>query len=199
MCQPHPAITKTAHPAITKTVSSDKKAPLCVTGFHIFHIPTGACTAALTANPGCWSGAPGCDGIIMQFVMDTEAKRLMFEEGKLDILDLEDLGSDAEYFVRGDIYEKQLRYRRRVGLTYIGLNESVKPLNDVRVRRASRRAAFNTAAIKNPPSRRRSSSSGWGLFRPFFRPFILFLLMFGNTARAAAECLCAPHIRQGNS
>lgn len=153
----------------------------------------------LTANPGCWSGAPGCNGIIMQFVMDAEAKRLMFEEGKLDILDLEDLGSDAEYFVRGDIYEKQLRYGRRVGLTYIGLNESVKPLNDVRVRRASRRAAFNTAAIKNPPSRRRSSSSGWGFFRPFFRPFILFLLMFGNTARAAAECLCAPHIRQGNS
>lgn len=103
----------------------------------------------LTANPGCWSGAPGCDGIIMQFVMDTEAKRLMFEEGKLDILDLEDLGSDAEYFVRGDIYEKQLRYGRRVGLTYIGLNESVKPLNDVRVRRALQLALDRNAILMN--------------------------------------------------
>lgn len=114
----------------------------------------------LTANPDCWSGAPGCDGIIMQFVMDAEAKRIMFEEGKLDILDLEDLGTDAEYFVRGDVYQKQLRHGRRVGLTYIGLNESVKPLNDVRVRRALQLSLDRNAILLNVYSGRGTLENG---------------------------------------
>ena len=103
----------------------------------------------LAANPDCWSGAPGCDGIFMHFVMDAEAKRLMFEEGELDILDLEDLGIDAEYFIRGDIYQDRLCHGRRVGLTYIALNESVKPLNDVRVRRALQLALDRSAILMN--------------------------------------------------
>lgn len=103
----------------------------------------------LAANTDCWSGAPGCDGIFMHFVMDAEAKRLMFEEGELDILDLEDLGIDAEYFIRGDIYQDRLCHGRRVGLTYIALNESVKPLNDVRVRRALQLALDRSAILMN--------------------------------------------------
>ena len=54
----------------------------------------------------------------------------------MDILDLESLGTDAEYFIRGDIYQKQLCHGRRVGLSFIALNESVEPLGDARVRRA---------------------------------------------------------------
>ncbi|MBQ9429911.1 MAG: ABC transporter substrate-binding protein [Clostridia bacterium] len=90
----------------------------------------------LVANKNCWSGAPGCEGILVQFVVDAEAKRLMFEAGQLDILDLENLGTDAEYFIRGDIYKNQLSYGRRVGMTFVALNQSIKPLDDVRVRRA---------------------------------------------------------------
>ncbi len=106
------------------------------TGPFVFQEWNAGSSLILAANGGCWSGAPGCGGIIIQFVMDTEAKRLMFEEGKLDILDLENLGSDAEYFIRGDIYQKQLCHGRRVGLSFIALNESVEPLGDARVRRA---------------------------------------------------------------
>ncbi len=90
----------------------------------------------LTANPVCWSGRPECDGIIINFMVDAEAKRILFEEGKLDILDLENLGNEAEYFIRGDIYQEQLCHGRRIGLSYIALNNSVKPLDDVRVRKA---------------------------------------------------------------
>ncbi|MBR1558938.1 MAG: ABC transporter substrate-binding protein [Clostridia bacterium] len=106
------------------------------TGPFVFSEWNAANDIVLTANPGCWSGAPGCDGVVMRFVTDSEAKRLMFEDGKLDILDLENLGTDAEFFMRGDIYQDQLRYGNRVGLTYIALNESIAPLDDVRVRRA---------------------------------------------------------------
>ncbi|HCI73733.1 MAG TPA: peptide ABC transporter substrate-binding protein [Lachnospiraceae bacterium] len=90
----------------------------------------------MTANPDCWSGAPRCKGLKMLFVEDPEAQRLMFERGELDILDLEGLSTDAEYFVNGDIYQPYLHQGPRVGISYIALNESIEPLDDVRVRTA---------------------------------------------------------------
>ena len=103
----------------------------------------------LAANPDCWSGAPGCGGIVMEFVTDAEARRLMFETGKLDVLDLESLGNDAEFFLRGDIYQDRLCYGNRVGISYIALNEAVEPLNDVRVRRALQLALDRNAILMN--------------------------------------------------
>ena len=90
----------------------------------------------LDANPDCWSGPPRCAGLDMKIVSDPEAQRLLFENGELDILDLDNMGSDAEYFIHGDIYQNLLVQGPRVGITYVALNESVEPLNDVRVRRA---------------------------------------------------------------
>lgn len=90
----------------------------------------------LEANPDCWSGPPRCAGLDIQIVSDSEAQRLMFEKGELDILDLENLGPDAEYFVHGDIYQEYLRQGPRVGISYIALNQSIAPLNQWEVRRA---------------------------------------------------------------
>ena len=90
----------------------------------------------LAANADCWSGPPRCDGLALELLSDPEAQRLLFEQGRLDILDLDTMGSEAEYFVHGDIYQDQLRQGPRVGIAYIALNESVEPLDDVRVRRA---------------------------------------------------------------
>lgn len=96
----------------------------------------------------------------MQFVMDPEAKRLLFENGALDVLDLETLGSDAEYFLRGDIYQSQLVHGRRVGLSYIALNESIEPLNDVRVRHALQLALDRNAILMNIYSGRGELENG---------------------------------------
>jgi len=63
-------------------------------------------------------------------------QRLMFERGELDILDLDKLGDEAEYFVHGDIYRDRLYTAQQVDISYIALNQSVEPLNDVRVRKA---------------------------------------------------------------
>ena len=90
----------------------------------------------LAANKGCWSGPPRCDGLYIQIVSDSEAQRLLFENGSLDILDLDNMDEEAEFFVRGDIYQNKLRQGPRVGISYIALNASVEPLHDVRVRRA---------------------------------------------------------------
>ncbi|MBQ8094284.1 MAG: ABC transporter substrate-binding protein [Clostridia bacterium] len=90
----------------------------------------------LTANHDCWSGEPACSGIEIQFNTDTESQRIQFIDGKLDILDLEKLSDDAEFFIHGDIYQERLVQGPRVGISYVALNESVAPLDDVRVRKA---------------------------------------------------------------
>ena len=89
----------------------------------------------LTANPNCWQGAPKCSGLNLLFLTDPEEIRLKFESGELDILNLEDVGRSAEFFLHGDIYQDRLYRIQRISTTYIALNEAVSPLNDVRVRK----------------------------------------------------------------
>ena len=90
----------------------------------------------LSANPDCWQGAPKCAGLNLRFVTDSKEIRRMMEAGDLDVLDLDELGNAAEYFLHGDIYQDRLFSVPRIGITYIALNESIEPLNDVRVRKA---------------------------------------------------------------
>lgn len=90
----------------------------------------------LSANADCWKGAPRCAGLDLRFMADAEEVRALFEAGGLDVLDLDEVGSAAEYFLHGDIYQDRLFSVQRISITYIALNESVEPLRDVRVRRA---------------------------------------------------------------
>ena len=90
----------------------------------------------LTANENCWEGAPNCEGLDLRFVTEPVEIQAMFEDGKLDILDVDDVGSSSEFYLHGDIYQDRLYQVPRIGTTYIALNESVQPLNDVRVRKA---------------------------------------------------------------
>lgn len=90
----------------------------------------------LVANPRCWAGAPDCEGVDIRFIKESESVRTMFENGELDILDLDDLDNFAEYYIHGDIYQDRLYPVQQIGITYIALNESIEPLNDVKVREA---------------------------------------------------------------
>ncbi len=90
----------------------------------------------LTANKDCWQGAPHCEGLDLRFVTDSKEIRRMFERGEIDVLDLDEVGDAAEYFIHGDIYQDRLFVVPRIGITYIALNETIAPLNDVRVRKA---------------------------------------------------------------
>ena len=46
------------------------------------------------------------------------------------------MGNAAEFYFHGDIYQDRLFSVPRIGITYIALNESMEPLNDVRIRKA---------------------------------------------------------------
>lgn len=88
----------------------------------------------LTANEDCWEGAPNCDGLDLRFLSEPEEISAMFDDGELDVLDLDDLGSSAEFYFHGDVYQDRLYQVSRIGIAYVALNESVAPLDDVRVR-----------------------------------------------------------------
>lgn len=90
----------------------------------------------LTANEDCWEGAPNCAGLDLRFLSEPTEIRALFESGGLDVLDLDDLGASAEYFLHGDVYQDRLYEVQRIGICYVALNESVEPLDDVRVRKA---------------------------------------------------------------
>ena len=101
----------------------------------------------LTANPNCWAGAPKSDGLDLRFLTEPGAIRMMFESGELDILDLDEVGNSVEYFMHGDIYQDRLYKVQRIGIHYIALNESVKPLDDARVRKALQLALKRTTIL----------------------------------------------------
>ena len=63
-------------------------------------------------------------------------QRLRFDRGELDILDLDKLGDEAEYFIHGDKYQDRLYQAAQVDISYIALNQSIEPLNNVNVRKA---------------------------------------------------------------
>jgi len=90
----------------------------------------------LKANPNCWQGAPRCEGLDLRFLTEPQELRRMFENGEIDVLDLDEVGNAAEFFYHGDLYRDRLFHVQRIGTTYIALNESVAPLDDVRVRKA---------------------------------------------------------------
>ena len=90
----------------------------------------------LTANPDCWYGAPRCEGLDLRFITDSREVRKMFDNGEIDVLDLDEAGNTAEYYLHGDKYQDRLFSVPRIGITYIALNQSIKPLDDVRVRKA---------------------------------------------------------------
>ena len=90
----------------------------------------------LVARPDCWSGAPRSAGLDLRFITDPEEVCAQFDAGELDILDLDDLGNSAEFYIHGDIYQDRIHEIPQIGISYIALNEATEPLDDVRVRQA---------------------------------------------------------------
>ena len=90
----------------------------------------------LTANKDYWDGAPACEGLILKVIPDEATARMMFENGELDILDMDNNSSQLEYFLNNDTYKDQIVSGARVGIYYICLNEKFPELSDARVRKA---------------------------------------------------------------
>lgn len=101
----------------------------------------------LRANKDCWMGAPKCEGLDLRFITDSTEITRLFDNGQIDVLDLDEAGNAAEFYIHGEKYKDRLYKVQRIGITYIALNESIEPLNDVRVRKAMQMALNRSSLL----------------------------------------------------
>jgi ABC-type transport system substrate-binding protein len=90
----------------------------------------------LKPNENYWNGPARTCGLDLRFVYDPETLDEMIKRGELDIVNLDDLGDLGEYYLHGTSNEGKIVASPHIGIDYIALNESIKPLDDVRVRQA---------------------------------------------------------------
>jgi ABC-type transport system substrate-binding protein len=93
-------------------------------------------TIKLKANPNYFRGKSALAGIEFKIIPDPNTMRMLFETGKLDVFDIEFAPSQMSYFASSPKWKDKIVSGPKVGLYFYSLNESLKPLDDVRVRKA---------------------------------------------------------------
>ncbi|MGL5437685.1 MAG: ABC transporter substrate-binding protein [Lachnospiraceae bacterium] len=88
----------------------------------------------LSRNEEYWKGASELPGVIIKIIPDTETQTMMFENGELDILDLDYVADAMDRFT--ETYPDQIVSTPRVGITYLTMNHNNEPFGDVNVRKA---------------------------------------------------------------
>ncbi len=90
----------------------------------------------LVANPNYWRGKPQVDAVRINVVGDAETARMMFESGEIDIFDCDVARSQIPYFEKSPKWKDRIVKSQRIGLYYLAMNTTMKPFDDVRVRKA---------------------------------------------------------------
>lgn len=88
----------------------------------------------LTRNEDYWNGPATVPGAVIKIIPDTETQTMMYENGEIDIIDLDFVTDATDRFVA--TYPDQIVTGPRVALTYLTFNENIEPFNNVQVRKA---------------------------------------------------------------
>ena len=90
----------------------------------------------LEYNDKYWGAEPTVKKVIVSVIPDANTQNLKFQNGELDLIDLQSLDSAIVEAVYKTGYADRIVSTPNVGLTYIILNNAVKYLEDVNVRKA---------------------------------------------------------------
>ena len=90
----------------------------------------------MVANPSYWRGRPQLDKFVVKIVVDPETNRMLFESGEIDLFDCDFAITQIPYFTANPKWSKQIVSGPRVGIYYYAINQTIKPFDDVRVRKA---------------------------------------------------------------
>lgn len=90
----------------------------------------------LEYNDKYWGAEPSVKKMIVSIIPDASTQNLMYQNGELDIIDLESLDSTIVNSTYKTQYAENIISCSRVGLTYFALNENNEFLSDVKVRKA---------------------------------------------------------------
>ena len=103
----------------------------------------------LEYNDKYWGDEPSVKKAIVSIIPDPSTQNLMYQNGELDIIDLEALDSSIVEATYKTQYADNLVISSRVGLTYFALNESNRYLSDVNVRKALQMAIDADAIVES--------------------------------------------------
>ena len=101
----------------------------------------------LEYNDKYWGDEPSVRKAIVSIIPDPSTQNLMYQNGELDIIDLEALDSSLVEATYKTQYADKLVVSSRVGLTYFALNENNQYLSDVNVRKALQMAIDADAIV----------------------------------------------------
>lgn len=90
----------------------------------------------LVYNEKYWGEEPGVKKLIVKVIPDATSQNLMFQNGELDIIDLQSLDSAIVASTYKTKPADRIVGTPKVGLTYLIMNENNPYLKDVRVRKA---------------------------------------------------------------
>lgn len=90
----------------------------------------------LEYNPKYRGDEPTVKKVIVSVIPDANTQNLMFQNGEIDMIDLQNLDSAIVESTYKTIYEEQLVSTPKVGMTYLTFNENQEYLKDVNVRKA---------------------------------------------------------------
>lgn len=90
----------------------------------------------LVRNENYWGEKPDVKTVVKKIVPDASTRNLMFQNGELDIIDLDFVDPSIVASTYKTTYADKLVSAPRVGVTYMALNENNEFLQDVRVRKA---------------------------------------------------------------
>ena len=90
----------------------------------------------LEYNENNWGEEPSVKKMVVSIIPDASTQNLMYQNGELDILDLEYLDSAIVESTYKTQYADRIISGSRVGLTYLAMNANHEFLSDVNVRKA---------------------------------------------------------------
>ncbi len=101
----------------------------------------------LEYNDKYWGDEPSVKKVVVSIIPDSSTQNLMYQNGELDIIDLESLDSSIVDATYKTLYSDKIIVSPRVGLTYFALNANNEYLSDVNVRRALQMAIDAEAIV----------------------------------------------------
>lgn len=101
----------------------------------------------MVKNPNYFKGNAKLDGVRFKVIKDANTAKMSFENGSLDVLDLAGSQSQVPYFKQSSKWKNNVVSGPIAGVYYYLFNESVKPLDNVKVRKAIEMAIDRKAIL----------------------------------------------------
>ena len=101
----------------------------------------------LEYNPEYWGEEPSVKKVVVSVIKDAANQDLLFQNGELDIMDLQSLDNSIVESFYKTVYADSIVSTPKVGMTFMVLNENNEYLKDNSVRKAIRMAVDTEAII----------------------------------------------------